>query len=296
MSALHRFEQRLETLVTGAFARAFRSAVQPMEIAAALQREVDNSAQILSRNKRLAPNDFLIDLSPTDFDRLSAYGDTLSSELAQMLHEHADEQRFLFAGAIQLKFQRSEELTTGRFRVRSSAAADVTPGPGQSTSDTAVRRAPVTLIVNGVRHPLEPPGLVVGRGSRSDLRVDDPGVSRQHAEFRVQQGPQGAMASVVDLGSTNGTIVDGQRVQQAMLGDGSTVVLGNTTIHVHLSHSGAAQPPHQTVDPGAGRPDSHGAGSPPADSPAAGSQPAGSPAPNYRPPDPQEPAAEPRGW
>jgi hypothetical protein len=106
VSALHRFEQRLEHLVTGAFARAFRSAVQPMEIAAALQREVDNSAQILSREKRLAPNDFVIDLSPTDFDRLSAYGETLSSELAQMLHEHAEEQRYLFAGAIQLRFQR----------------------------------------------------------------------------------------------------------------------------------------------------------------------------------------------
>src|SRR6059058_4965518 len=94
---IQRFEQRLEQAVTGAFARAFRSAVQPMEIAAALQREVDNSAQILSREKRLAPNDFVIDLSPTDFDRLSAYGETLSSELAQMLHDHAEEQRYLFA-------------------------------------------------------------------------------------------------------------------------------------------------------------------------------------------------------
>ncbi len=246
MSALHRFEQRLELLVTGAFARAFRSAVQPMEIAAALQREVDNSAQILSRNKRLAPNDFLIDLSPTDFDRLSAYGETLSSELAQMLHDHADEQRYLFAGAIQLKFQRSDELTTGRFRVRSAAAADVTPGPGHSTSDTAVRRAPVTLDLNGVRHPLEAPGLIIGRGSRSDLRVDDPGVSRRHAEFRVQHGPDGTIASVVDLGSTNGTLVDGKRVQQAILTEGSTVLLGNTTIRVHLAETAA---PSETASP-----------------------------------------------
>lgn len=235
MSALHRFEQRLEALVTGAFARAFRSAVQPMEIAAALQREVDNSAQILSREKRLAPNNFFIDLSPTDFDRLSAYGETLSGELAQMLHEHADEQRYLFAGAVQLRFQRSEDLTTGRFRVRSTAVADVTPVPGQSMTDTAVRRAPVTLDLNGVRHPLEPPGLVIGRGSQADLRVDDPGVSRRHAEFRVQQGPQGTMVSVVDLGSTNGTLVDGKRVQHAILGEGSKIVLGNTTIQVHLA-------------------------------------------------------------
>ncbi|MEJ7630121.1 MAG: DUF3662 and FHA domain-containing protein [Nocardioidaceae bacterium] len=239
MSALHRFEQRLEHLVTGAFARAFRSAVQPMEIAAALQREVDNSAQILSREKRLAPNDFLIDLSPTDFDRLSAYGETLSGELAHMLHEHADEQRYLFAGAIALKFQRDDELTTGRFRVRSSAAADVTPAPGQSMTDTAVRRAAVSLDLNGVRHPLEPPGLVIGRGSQADLRIDDPGVSRRHAEFRVQPGPDGTLVSIVDLGSTNGTLVNGSRVQHAILDDGSVVQLGGTTIRVHLATAGA---------------------------------------------------------
>ena len=236
MSALHRFEQRLEALVTGAFARAFRSAVQPMEIAAALQREVDNSAQILSREKRLAPNDFFIDLSPTDFDRLSAYGETLSSELAQMLHEHADEQRYLFAGAVQLRFQRSEDLTTGRFRVRSTAAADVTPVPGQSMTDTAVRRAPVTLDLNGVRHPLEPPGLVIGRGSQADLRVDDPGVSRRHAEFRVQQGPQGTMVSVRRPG------VDQRHAGRREAGPARDprarapqIVLGNTTIQVHLA-------------------------------------------------------------
>ena len=107
MGALHRFEQRLEQAVTGAFARAFRSAVQPMEIAAALQREVDNSAQILSRDRRLAPNDFTIDLSPTDYDRLSTYGETLSSELAAMLHEHAQEQHYMFAGLHQAELPAS---------------------------------------------------------------------------------------------------------------------------------------------------------------------------------------------
>ncbi len=272
MSALHRFEQRLEHLVTGAFARAFRSAVQPMEIAAALQREVDNSAQILSRERRLAPNNFVIDLSPTDFDRLSAYGETLSSELAQMLHEHADEQRYLFAGAIQLKFQRSEELTTGRFRVRSSAAADVTPAAGQSLSDTAVRRAPVTLEVNGVRHPLEAPGLVLGRGTQADLRIDDPGVSRRHAEFRLQSGETDALVSVVDLGSTNGTLVNGRRTQHAILEDGAVVQIGGTTIHVHVgSRSG------QPARPAAAAPPQR----PPSNSPT--------PYPSYPPAEPQPP-------
>ena len=113
VGALHRFEQRLEQMVTGAFARAFRSAVQPMEIAAALQREVDNSAQILSRDRRLAPNNFMIDLSGPDFDRLSTYGDTLSRELASMLHEHAQEQHYMFAGPISMNFTRSDDLDHG---------------------------------------------------------------------------------------------------------------------------------------------------------------------------------------
>ena len=102
-------------------------------------------------------------------------------------------------------------------------------------TDTAVRRAPVTLDLNGVRHPLEPPGLVIGRGSRADLRIDDPGVSRRHAEFRVQHGPAGALVSILDLGSTNGTLVNGRRVQHAILDDGAVVQIGSTTIRVHLS-------------------------------------------------------------
>lgn len=239
MSVLHRFEQRLEHLVTGTFARVFRSAVQPMEIASALQREADNSAQILSRERRLAPNSFTVDLSAADFDRLSSYGDALSSELASMLHEHAEEQRYLFAGPIQLSFRRVEELSTGRFRVRSEASAQVTPGQGQRTTDTAVRRAPMFLEVNGTRHPLLGPSMVVGRGSNADLRIDDPGISRRHAEFRVQPGAEAPSVSVVDLGSTNGTIADGKRVQHAVLADGSEVWIGGT--HIRL-HAGASAP------------------------------------------------------
>jgi hypothetical protein len=242
VGALHRFEQRLEQVVTGAFARAFRSAVQPMEIAAALQREVDNSAQILSRNRRIAPNDFTIDLSPTDYDRLSTYGDALSSELAAMLHEHAQEQGYIFAGPIRMSFQRADDLTTGRFRVRSAALAQVTPAAGQPAGDTAVREASAYLDIAGTRHPLLEPGLVIGRGSGSDVRVDDPGVSRRHVEFRLQIASDGPHVSLVDLGSTNGTLVAGHRVQHAVLGDGSVVQIGATRIEVHMIGSGPKIP------------------------------------------------------
>ncbi len=242
MGALNRFEQRLEHLVTGAFARAFRSAVQPMEIAAALQREVDNSAQILSRDRRLAPNYFEIDLSPTDFDRLATYGETLSRELASMLHEHAEAQHYLFAGAVQLNFSRSDELTTGRFRVRSRASAAVTPAAGPSPTPAGVNRAPIFLEINGVRHPLGPPGVVIGRGTNADLRIDDPGISRRHLEFRVEPGPQGPVVNVRDLGSTNGTLVDGRRVQEASLTDGSQVQIGATRIVVRAPQASARPP------------------------------------------------------
>jgi predicted component of type VI protein secretion system len=243
MGALHRFEQRLEQVVTGAFARAFRSAVQPMEIAAALQREIENSAQILSRDRRIAPNDFTVDLSPTDYDRLSTYGDALSAELAAMLHEHARDQGYLFAGPVRMSFQRVDELTTGRFRVRSSAHAQVTPASGQQATDTAVRTAAVFLDIGGTRHPVQPPGLVVGRGTGSDVRIDDPGVSRRHAEFRVRVGGDGAHVTLVDLGSTNGTLVNGHRVQHAVLGDGSVVQVGATRITVHVAGGQPRVPP-----------------------------------------------------
>ncbi|MPZ95129.1 MAG: DUF2662 domain-containing protein [Propionibacteriales bacterium] len=230
MGVLHNFEQRLEHLVTGAFARTFRSAVQPVELAAALQREVDNSAQILSRNRRLIPNTFTIELSPTDHERLAPYTDTLSSELIEMLREHANEQHYVFAGAVSVQFVERDDLTTGRFRVTSKARAKVTPVEGQPMTETAVRRAPVLLEVNGVKHPLEPPGVVIGRGTEADLQVSDPGVSRRHVEIRVRPGPESVTVSIYDLGSTNGTKVDGRRVQQAELHDGSEVQIGNTTM------------------------------------------------------------------
>ncbi len=238
MGVIQRFENRLEELVSGAFARAFRSAVQPVELAAALQRELDNSAQILSRDRRLVPNNFHVELSSADYDRLTPYGSTLADELGDMLREHAEEQRYVFTGPVSIAFERSGELSTGRFHVRSAALAKVTPLSGRSVTDTAVRRASVMLEVNGMKHPLEPPGLVVGRGSDADLRINDPAVSRRHVEIRVYPGSGAPQVSVVDLGSTNGMLVNGQRVEQAILDDGATVKIGNTTMTIRFVNQG----------------------------------------------------------
>jgi Protein of unknown function (DUF3662)/FHA domain len=231
MGMLQRFESRLEQAVSGAFAKAFRSAVQPVELAAALQREVDNSAQILSRNRRLVPNSFAIELSPVDFERLQPYSHPLTDELVDMLREHADEQHYVFAGPVAIEFTQADDLVTGRFRVRSHAIAQVVPP--RTSAPTASRPAAVTLEVNGTSHPLTPPGLVVGRGTEADLRINDPGISRRHAQFRVSSGSPPTV-SVADLGSTNGTVVDGLRVGEAQLSDGSVVRIGNTDVAVRF--------------------------------------------------------------
>ena len=235
MNALRRFEQRLEQLVSGVFAKAFRSAVQPVEIAAALQRECDNNAQILSRQRRLVPNSFHVDLSLVDMERLTPYDSALAGELTRQVQEHADLQGYVFPGPLSVTFEESRDLTTGRFRVTSKPVAQVT-----GHADPAdVRRAEAFLEINGSRHPLHPPGLVLGRGSEADVRINDPGVSRRHVEFRVvssgwSAGHEDLRVEVRDLGSTNGVLVDGQPHTSAPCEDGTQVKIGTTTMTVHL--------------------------------------------------------------
>lgn len=236
MGMLQRFESRLEHAVSGAFAKAFRSAVQPVELAAGLQREVDNSAQILSRNRRLVPNTFRIQLSEMDYSRLAPYQETLVHELIEMLREHADEQHYVFAGPVSIELERDDALVTGRFQVRSTATATVS-GSGRGRSGSGSESGQVSLEINGTQHPVHPPGLVIGRGAEADLRINDPGISRRHAEIRVS-GSERPEVTVVDLGSTNGTLVDGSRVREARVGDGQRLRVGNTDVVVRLRRSG----------------------------------------------------------
>ncbi|MBD0292649.1 MAG: DUF3662 domain-containing protein [Jiangellaceae bacterium] len=232
MGVLQRFERRLEGLVTGAFSKAFKSEIQPVEIAAALQREMDNNAQIVSRERSLVPNEFVIELGPDDYNRLAPYQATLVTELIELAREHADLQHYAFTGPVSVTFEEHDDLTTGRFRVRSTVRAGVDRGVTYRPTEAAERAAVAYLVINGTQHPVVPPGLVIGRGSDCDLRIDDPGVSRRHAEIRVQGGGPDAQVLVVDLGSTNGTVVDGVRAAQAPLSDGSRVVIGSTIVDV----------------------------------------------------------------
>jgi hypothetical protein len=239
MSGLGRFETKLEQMISGVFARTFRSAVQPVEIASALNREVDNSAQILSRDRRLVPNDFHVELATSDHQRLEALGPQLTRELTEMLQEYAAQQSYVFTGPVTIALEGTEDLTTGRFRVRSKSISESRLAAGDPSS-TQIRRATATLLVNGEPMPLMPPGFVVGRGNDADLRIDDPGVSRKHIEIRVEEAQElggEPRISVHDLGSTNGVSVNGKRVERATLADGATIRIGNTTMSLRLRHS-----------------------------------------------------------
>ncbi|HYP43602.1 MAG TPA: DUF3662 and FHA domain-containing protein [Propionibacteriaceae bacterium] len=231
MGIFERFEKKVEGAVNGVFARAFKGDVQPVEITARLQRELDAEAKLMSRDKRLVPNDFVVGLSQHDHDKLAPYGKTLVEELARELRAHAKAMGYVFSGPIQIHLQLDTALPTGRFTVESEAVAGVQAESrpvGQAGS-----RTQLVLEVNGMRHPLRPPGLVIGRGSEADLRINDPGISRRHAEIRVRGAEPSVELEIVDLGSTNGIIVNGRRVRQSPLQTGSRIEIGSTRMLVH---------------------------------------------------------------
>jgi hypothetical protein len=237
MGIFGRFEKKVEGAVNGAFARAFKGDVQPVEIAARLQRELDAEAKLMSRDKRLVPNEFVVGLSPHDHDKLAPYSKTLTAELAGELRHHASEMGYVFNGPIRIHFQLEPSLPTGRFTVGSEAVAGVEergadrrPAP---PAEATARRSGLVLEVNGTRHPLQPPGLVIGRGTEADLRINDPGISRRHAEIRVEAAGPSLRIQIVDLGSTNGIIVNGHKVREAALQEGSRIEIGSTRMLVH---------------------------------------------------------------
>ena len=309
MGVLGRFEKGIERAVNGAFARAFRSEVQPVELASAIKREADDNASVVGRNRTIAPNDYVIELGPADHRRLAQWEEALGDELSAVLNDHALQQRYAFVGPVKVSFERSEELDTGVFRVRSKTArpdhgdeqgarqpagypqAVHQQGPGVPTTRTRPpgtppprrsrpgtrRRPPRTrprtqpptrrpstqaptsrqpraypappapyaspyaypapvdrptpaLELDGRRIPLTRAVTVLGRAADVDVPLDDAGVSRRHAEIHVTDDRY----RVVDLGSTNGTFVDGERVTAGELRDGSTITVGRSRLVFRL--------------------------------------------------------------
>jgi hypothetical protein len=230
-------------MVEGAFARAFKSELQPVEVASAIQREMDDRAAIVAQGRTLVPNDFVVEVAEDDYARLDMYADSLGIELATLAREYAKEQGYSFVGPVRMRFEGVRDLTTGTFRILSGVIRGTTVEDGEIRRPATdlpqpaggFRGNPRLLVSSPDGGPdggrqrtyeITTPLVILGRGTDCDLRLVDPGVSRHHAEIRVEDGD----VVLVDLGSTNGTFVNGQPIRRVPLTDGTRVTLGRTTL------------------------------------------------------------------
>jgi hypothetical protein len=246
VSVLQRFEKRLEGLVEGAFAKVFKGVVHPVEILNAMQREAEAHKAILAGGRTLVPNRYVIDLSPYDHSRLAPYAAALAQELAQSQAEFIGEQGWTVYGDVIVEIERGDGLDTGMFRVTAEVytGGDVAPisgggygqppygydqqqqgyGGGQGGGHGA--RTVRLVATDGRSYPLSIGSTVIGRGDQANLRLPDVGISRRHARLDYD----GAQVVLTDLGSTNGTTVNGQRVSAVALNPGDMIQLGTTTL------------------------------------------------------------------
>jgi hypothetical protein len=213
LGLLDNFEKGLERAVNGAFAKTFKSGLQPVEITSALRRELDTKAAVVSRDRILVPNKFVVRLSPDDFERMTGLGDALVDELIQLVQSHAAAQRYSFAGGISISFEKVDSLSAGIFDIQSvNVKGEVAWTP--------------VLDIGGERHPIVRSRTVIGRGTEADITVDDTSISRKHVEILWD----GKRAQVNDLGSTNGALLNGQPVAKALLEPESVIDIGRTRI------------------------------------------------------------------
>ena len=269
MGVFDRVERGLERAVHGVFAKAFKSEVQPVEIASAMRRAMDDRATTIGHGRTFVPNLFTIELAPTDFERLTGFSEMLTDELVASAQEHAESQRYQPGGPIHVSFLSKADLETGVFRVRPATAKNAPPAsvipltsrssagphgiPGlpdvASASTIAPPPPPVThhgpvpparplsspaqrpwLDVDGDHYPLLAAITILGRDNTADVILDDPGISRQHTEIRVTSDGPHLITNIRDLGSTNGTFVNGERITSQRLTDGDRLNVGRTTL------------------------------------------------------------------
>ncbi len=269
MGLFDRVESRLERAVNGAFAKAFKSEVEPVEIASAIRRAMDDRAAVVGHGRTLVPNRFSVELSDTDYDRLADMEDVLADELIASAQEHAESQRYSLGGPFEISFVPETDLETGVFRLRSSTTkragreprvgADADADGRPPRANPAAQQAPplpvepfaqpsprVTaqppgrgypaatdrpwLEIDGERYPLLGAITVLGRDDTADIVLDDPGVSRLHCELRVTSDGPHLISTIRDLQSTNGTFVEGNRITKEHLQDGNRLSVGRTSI------------------------------------------------------------------
>lgn len=256
MGLFDNVEKGIEKAVRGAFSIGSKT-LQPVELANALRRELDDKAMTLDAGRTLAPNVFNIELGDTDFERARSWGVTLAEELCDVVINHSHSQGYVLQGPVRVAFNHQGELRAGQFEVISAtekegaAASPQIPSqaparPTQTPQTPPAAPAPIykrqqpastvapnitagqpVLDIDGQRYSLNAPSIILGRSSEADILIDDTGVSRKHLEIRTQ----GGISTAVDLGSTNGSYVDGHRVQgSAPLQDGSNITMGRTQI------------------------------------------------------------------
>ena len=252
---LRNLEAKLGGLVEGAFGRAFRTSVQPVELAHKLAKEMEDN-QMASVSRVYVPNHYRIFLSPQDREQFASYEPALRKELSDYLLEHARQESFSLSTRPQVEFHTDERLDLGEFGIQAQLLASPeeeqqapqgpeTPAPSSgdfghtmvySPSREARRLEPADdrrqalLVGGGRRNVLSGSRVVLGRSREADIVLQDPNISRRHAELRRdEQGWQ-----IVDLGSTNGIKVNGRRVDQQPLSPGDEITIGVTDLTFEL--------------------------------------------------------------
>ncbi|HEX2042231.1 MAG TPA: DUF3662 and FHA domain-containing protein [Acidimicrobiales bacterium] len=216
---LKQFEQRLERLVEGVFAKTFRSGLEPVELGRRLTREMDRE-RIVGVNGPVAPNHFRINVAPDDCRRFDTVAEALTRELAEAVRDHAREEGYSFMGPVKVELEEDDSLGKGEFLVTSAMVE--APG-GAAVGSLALG--------DGRRVSIGEDPVTIGRLPECDIVLSDPNVSRRHAEVRRR----GNDFVVVDLGSTNGTKVNGAGVRERRLADGDDITVGGTHIRFEAS-------------------------------------------------------------
>ncbi len=252
MSVLRSLENKIAGLVEGTFSRAFRSEVRPVEIARKLAREMEDHKSF-SVSRTYVPNEYRVFLSPRDRERFTDYESALAEELAGYLLEYSRRERLAMLSRPVVEFETDERLGLGEFGIQTRVVQP--PGESQPVEEP-VEQSGRTMIYSSaerVSEPLQehararaqrallaiedkrmvvgPAGVVIGRSRQSDVVVDDPNVSRQHAEIR----PRGGSWVLTDLGSTNGSVLNGRRIDEAeVLKPGDQIEIGTSSMTFEL--------------------------------------------------------------
>jgi hypothetical protein len=226
MGVLRNFETRLERGIEGFFKAAFRSGLQPIEIAKRILREMD-VAKTVGVKEIWVPNRYTLTVSPADRERFASMEGALIRELENVVSEGARENRYGLVARPEVVFDTDEGLKKGDLIV----SAELSEAPGPPTGEepvTAPEGAAARLVLEGGKDewPLEVERAVIGRMSGSEVEIQDPGASRRHAEIRRD----GEDFVVVDLGSTNGTLLNDAPVTEASLENGDKITIGRTVL------------------------------------------------------------------